>query len=85
MARQYLIQGSTASGIADSVESGVRDGGLAPGALLPPVRRLADDLGVAANTVAAAYRALRQRGVIETDGRRGTRIRPRPAAQPRGA
>jgi DNA-binding transcriptional MocR family regulator len=83
--RQYRITGSTASGIAESLERGVRDGVLAPGALLPPVRRLADDLGVAANTVAAAYRALRQRGVIETDGRRGTRVRPRPPAQPRSA
>jgi len=81
---QYLITGSTASAIAASVEAGVRDGGLKPGAALPPVRKLADELDVAANTVAAAYRALRQRGVIETDGRRGTRIRPRPPAQPRG-
>jgi DNA-binding transcriptional MocR family regulator len=83
--RQYLIDGATASGIAASIESGVRDGGLPPGAALPTVRGLADELGVAANTVAAAYRALRQRGVIETDGRRGTRIRPRPPAQPRAS
>lgn len=34
-------------------------------------------------TVAAAYRTLRQRGVIETDGRRGTRIRTAPAVAPR--
>jgi DNA-binding transcriptional MocR family regulator len=80
---QYRITGSTASTIAASIEEGVRDGGLKPGAALPPVRKLADDLAVAANTVAAAYRALRQRGVIETDGRRGTRIRPRPPAQSR--
>jgi DNA-binding transcriptional MocR family regulator len=81
--RQYRITGGTASGIAGSIETGVRDGGLPPGATLPTVRGLADELGVAANTVAAAYRALRQRGVIETDGRRGTRVRPRPPAQPR--
>jgi DNA-binding transcriptional MocR family regulator len=31
------------------------------------------------NTVAAAYRTLRERGVIETDGRRGSRVRARPA------
>jgi DNA-binding transcriptional MocR family regulator len=30
-------------------------------------------------TVAKAYQELRQRGVVETDGRRGTRIRRRPA------
>ncbi|GGJ55667.1 GntR family transcriptional regulator [Streptomyces brasiliensis] len=31
------------------------------------------------NTVAAAYRTLRERGVIETAGRRGSRVRPKPA------
>lgn len=36
-------------------------------------------LGVNPNTVAAAYRTLRERGVIETAGRRGSRVRPRPA------
>jgi DNA-binding transcriptional MocR family regulator len=42
------------------------------------VRGLAAELGVAAATVAAAYQSLRQRGVVETAGRNGTRIRPRP-------
>jgi DNA-binding transcriptional regulator YhcF (GntR family) len=49
------------------------DGGeLQPGDRLPTVRRLADDLGVAANTVARAYRELEQAGVIETRGRGGS-------------
>jgi DNA-binding transcriptional MocR family regulator len=48
--------------------------------VLPPVRVLAADLGIAAGTVAAAYRLLVQRGVVETNRRAGTRIRPRPAA-----
>jgi DNA-binding transcriptional regulator YhcF (GntR family) len=39
---------------------------------LPTVRRLAGDLGLAANTVARAYRELEQAGVVETRGRRGT-------------
>ncbi len=53
----------------------MRTGGLAPGQLLPPMRELAAGLSVNANTVAAAYRTLRERGVIETAGRRGSRVR----------
>lgn len=59
------------------------DGGLEPGQLLPPMRELATHLGVNPNTVAAAYRTLRERGVIETAGRRGSRIRPKPATTAR--
>jgi DNA-binding transcriptional regulator YhcF (GntR family) len=47
-------------------------GTLAPGTRLPPVRRLAEDLGLAANTVARAYRELEAAGVVETRGRHGT-------------
>ncbi|CAL9640795.1 Vitamin B6 salvage pathway transcriptional repressor PtsJ [Streptomyces sp. enrichment culture] len=54
-------------------------GDLEPGRLLPPMRELAARLGVNPNTVAAAYRTLRERGVIETDGRRGSRVRAKPA------
>ncbi|OCB30534.1 GntR family transcriptional regulator [Mycobacterium malmoense] len=35
------------------------------------------------NTAAAAYRLLRHRGAVETAGRRGTRVRHRPATTPR--
>jgi DNA-binding transcriptional regulator YhcF (GntR family) len=41
---------------------------------LPTVRGLAEELGIAANTVAKAYRALEADGVIETRGRHGTYI-----------
>lgn len=54
-------------------------GELEPGQLLPSMRELAVRLGVNPNTVAAAYRTLRERGVIETAGRRGSRVRPKPA------
>jgi DNA-binding transcriptional regulator YhcF (GntR family) len=50
----------------------VRSGELAPGTRLPTVRRLAGDLGLAANTVARAYRELERAGVVETRGRNGT-------------
>jgi DNA-binding transcriptional MocR family regulator len=76
---QYQIRGGGTAAIVASIEAGVREGGLAAGAALPPVRALATELGVAPGTVAGAYRILRQRGVIETAGRNGTRVRPRPA------
>ncbi|MFC9797431.1 aminotransferase class I/II-fold pyridoxal phosphate-dependent enzyme [Streptomyces sp. NPDC127584] len=85
MLGEYRIEGRRASDIAASVERGVRLGALEPGQLLPPMRELATTLGVNPNTVAAAYRTLRERGVIETDGRRGSRVRPRPATTARGS
>ncbi|MBM9622838.1 aminotransferase class I/II-fold pyridoxal phosphate-dependent enzyme [Streptomyces zhihengii] len=85
MLGEYRIAGRRASEIAASIERAVGDGGLDPGQLLPPMRELAATLGVNANTVAAAYRTLRERGVIETAGRRGSRVRPRPASTPRNA
>lgn len=49
-----------------------RGGDLPTGYKLPTVRGLAEELGLAANTVAKAYRALEADGVIETRGRNGT-------------
>jgi DNA-binding transcriptional regulator YhcF (GntR family) len=49
-----------------------RSGRLPVGHKLPTVRGLADELGLAANTVAKAYRVLESDGVIETRGRAGT-------------
>jgi len=54
------------------VAAGAADGRLAPGHRLPTVRALAEELGLAANTVAKAYKALEADGVVETHGRRGT-------------
>jgi DNA-binding transcriptional regulator YhcF (GntR family) len=50
----------------------VADGELLPGAKLPTVRALAATLGLAANTVARAYRELEHAGVVTTRGRAGT-------------
>ncbi|WP_405875039.1 aminotransferase class I/II-fold pyridoxal phosphate-dependent enzyme [Streptomyces sp. NBC_00005] len=79
MLEGYRIEGRRAAEIAASVEGAVGSGELEPGQLLPPMRELAVELGVNANTVASAYRILRERGVIETSGRRGSRVRSKPA------
>jgi DNA-binding transcriptional MocR family regulator len=82
VAIRYRMGGSSASELVDSVEQGVREGHLPPGALLPPVRRLASGLGLSPTTVAAAYRTLRLRGLVTGAGRRGTRVNPRPSVLP---
>ena len=78
-----MIAGTGAESIAASVEEAISAGTVAPGDALPPIRELAGQLGVNANTVAAAYRVLRDRGTVETAGRQGTRVRRRPAMTPR--
>ncbi|WP_344391171.1 aminotransferase class I/II-fold pyridoxal phosphate-dependent enzyme, partial [Streptomyces aureus] len=83
MLGEYPIEGRRAAEIAASVERAVGGGDLQPGQLLPPMRELAQHLGVNPNTVAAAYRTLRERGVIETAGRRGSRVRSKPATTAR--
>ncbi|MFJ2949277.1 aminotransferase class I/II-fold pyridoxal phosphate-dependent enzyme [Streptomyces sp. NPDC087226] len=83
MLGEYRITGRRAAEISASIEGAVGDGTLKPGELLPPMRELAERLGVNPNTVAAAYRTLRERGVIETAGRRGSRVRPKPATTAR--
>ncbi|WP_307664405.1 GntR family transcriptional regulator [Streptomyces sp. V1I1] len=54
------------------ISTQARAGRLPVGYKLPTVRGLAEELGLAANTVAKAYRALESDGVIETRGRNGT-------------
>jgi DNA-binding transcriptional MocR family regulator len=79
---RYQISGGTAAQISATVEDGVRRGLLGAGQSLPPVRDLAGTLGVSPATVAAAYKSLRQRGIVETAGRNGTRVRHRPPLAP---
>ncbi|WP_319462289.1 aminotransferase class I/II-fold pyridoxal phosphate-dependent enzyme [Micromonospora sp. RTP1Z1] len=85
MAAHYQIEGSTSAAISASVEGGIRGGALAPGAALPAVRALAGELAVSPATVAKAYQELRQRGLVVTAGRHGTRVCPRPPVATRRA
>ena len=65
----------TGPAIAAVIGAMAADGSLVVGDQLPTVRALASELGVSPSTVSEAWRILRDRGVIETDRRRGTRIR----------
>lgn len=62
----------TAGGIARGIARLVSSEELVTGQQLPPIRLLARALGVSPTTVSAAWRTLRQQGVIETGGRRGS-------------
>ena len=50
----------------------IHDRTLAVGTRLPTVRRLAEDLGLAVNTVLRSYRELEEAGLIQTRGRAGS-------------
>jgi len=69
--------------IIDGLRVLLVDRRLAPGDALPPVRRLALDLGVHFNTVAQAYRALADEGWIEIARRNGARVIERVAPDAR--
>jgi len=60
-------------------------GVLEPGSRLPTVRSLAADLGIAAGTVARAYKELEQSGLIESRRRNGTIVVGPPGAPHRVA
>jgi DNA-binding transcriptional MocR family regulator len=64
----------SARGLAQAVSRAVRDGALAPGAKLPPIRAVATQLGLSPTTVSAGWALLARSGAIRTDGRRGTTI-----------
>ncbi|HEU0181696.1 MAG TPA: aminotransferase class I/II-fold pyridoxal phosphate-dependent enzyme [Agromyces mariniharenae] len=78
------ISGRAAADIAASVRALIERGALQPGQALPPVRTLADTLGVNRNTAVAAYRQLTQAGVVVTRGRGGTHVVDRSAVPQEG-
>jgi DNA-binding transcriptional MocR family regulator len=79
------IEDRSARGIAAAVGRLIGAGDISPGTRLPTVRELAAVLGTSPARVDAAWRALAEKGVIETQGRRGSFARggPHPVAPSR--
>jgi DNA-binding transcriptional regulator YhcF (GntR family) len=72
--------GSLYRAIADALEADIATGRLAPGEKLPTQRDLAARLGVDLTTVTRAFAEAASRGLILTEGRRGSFVRARSAA-----
>lgn len=71
-----VVRGPKYAALAASIRGAVRDGTLGEGARLPPVRRLADTMGVTPGTVARAYAELTGEGVLTAAVGRGTFVAP---------
>lgn len=65
--------------LQEQITTMIRSGVLEPGVRLPAIRHLANDLGVAVNTVARAYHELELGGLVASHGRHGTIVLPPPA------
>lgn len=73
-ALEERLDNSTARGLAHAVSTAIRDGVLAPGDRLPPIRTIATQLALSPTTVSAAWGLLARSGTVATDGRRGTTV-----------
>jgi GntR family transcriptional regulator len=60
--------------IENQVKNAIATGALARGGALPPVRKVAAQLGINPNTAARAYQNLERDGVIATAAGGGTRV-----------
>lgn len=65
--------------IVELIAEDIRSGRLSAADRLPPLRDLADQLGLNYTTVARGYAEARRRGLIEAQAGRGTFIRPQSA------
>ena len=65
--------------VAQAIEDKVARGVLRPGDKLPAEQALAEEYGVAYNTIRRAMKELRERGLIETVWGKGTFILRRPS------
>jgi DNA-binding transcriptional MocR family regulator len=79
------IDDRSARGIAAAVGRLISSGEIKPGTRLPTVRELAGALGASPARVDAAWRVLADKGLVDTQGRRGSfaRSNPQPTASTR--
>ncbi|OLT21696.1 hypothetical protein BJF78_34120 [Pseudonocardia sp. CNS-139] len=68
--------------LADAMRTRIRSGLLAPGAQLPSYHALAQEFGVAPNTVKSAMAVLRSEGLIVSRQGKGSFVRVQPAVPP---
>jgi len=84
----FRVDAKDAVPIWRQIEQGVKrlvaSGALAPGAALPSVRGLAQELGVNPMTVAKAYQRLAEAGVAESRKGEGTFVSARPGLRTKG-
>ena len=73
-ALEQRLDHPTAKGLAHAVSAAIRDGELAAGDRLPPIRTVAAELALSPTTVSAAWALLARSGAVHTDGRRGTTV-----------
>lgn len=67
--------------VVDDIKEAIARGELEEGAVLPPVRQLAADLGVNLNTIATAYRELQKEGLLTVKHGSGAIVTSRTAAR----
>ena len=66
--------------LIEQIKAAVTAGALKPGAALPSIRQLANDLDLNSKTVAKAYKLLERDSIIESKGYRGTYVHPKAKA-----
>ena len=67
--------------VADEIKGLIARGSLSEGMALPPVRQVADDLGVNLNTIATAYRELQKEGLLKVRHGSGANVSSRRVVQ----
>ena len=68
--------------LSQFIKAAIHEGRLRAGDRLPPLRQLADDLGISVTTVAATFNHLSEQNLVRAEVGRGTFVTAAPAAAP---